>query len=200
MESGEVPGSTLSQTAKTAARMTPIAYSGIDVMVMEVTESARSSQLPGRHAGEHADEDGERHDDGEGDAGEHGGVAEAVPQDVIDGDAEEGGVAEVAEVTTAVGFVDAEAELGVVQRIGADAEQHAEPAAVADQQGIVQLQFLVEEIDLLLEGVGAEGFSGDVAGGELGDGEDEEGGGDEGEEEGGDAVDEETQHRRGVRG
>ncbi len=145
-----MPGSQCSQTTNTATSITPSANSGIEVITIDVDEtSIEHAARP--HPGEHAQQQRQRHDDRKGEAGQQRGVAEPVPQHVVDRRLVQRRVAEIAEIPVAARVLEIQAECRVLQRVGLQSGQHADPAHVADQQRIVQVQLLVEQVDLFLQ-------------------------------------------------
>ena len=132
--SGLVPGSQPSSTTKIDTRNTPEANSGTEVATMPKTEIERSSAPPSRMPARTPSSQRERHDQREGDAGQHGGGAAGGSRYVVDRRLVERRIAEIAEIAVAARIGEVELQRRVLQRIGPQAEQDAEPAPVADRQ------------------------------------------------------------------
>ena len=82
----DVPGNRTGRKmpeAKIVMRMTPVANSGMDVVIELKTEIVRSRTGALAHAGEDAEDDRERRDDGKGNEGKNGGIEQAVPDERV---------------------------------------------------------------------------------------------------------------------
>jgi hypothetical protein len=83
-------------TTKIAITKTPSANSGIDAQSEAKSENRPIGEAALAHSGNHAQHDGERHDDREADGGQQQRVGQAVPQHVGDRPLVEVGFPEVA--------------------------------------------------------------------------------------------------------
>ena len=123
------------------------------------------------HAREHAEDQGQGDDQGEGHAGEDGGIGQPVPHHVVDRRFEQGRIAEIAEILVAARVIEAEIEFGIGQGILNVADQHPGPTPVTQQQRIAEFQLVEQDFLGFLAGVGPQGLAGDVARREFHDAE-----------------------------
>ena len=126
-----------SQKTKIPTRKTALAYSGIDVVMIEKTEIARSCGEPSFMPASTPEGERDQDHEDEGDAGEDAGVAEAIPENLVNGPLVDDGVAEIA------------------------GEYSADPFEIANDDGAVVAVLDDPGVELLGLRVGAENAAGD---------------------------------------